>query len=66
MLEILRRKGVNKTILWIIAIVVILSFGIFADTHGPPERRCRETGKPLQIALYPADSTRFRPSALAR
>ena len=33
MLEILRRKGVNKTILWIIAIVVILSFGIFGTAY---------------------------------
>jgi len=29
MLDVLRRKGVNKTILWIIAIIIILSFGIF-------------------------------------
>ena len=29
MLEVLRRKGVNKTILWFIAIIIILSFGVF-------------------------------------
>jgi len=33
MLEILRKKGVNKTILWIIAIVIILSFGIFGTAY---------------------------------
>jgi len=33
MLEILRRKGVNKTILWFIAIVVILSFGVFGTAY---------------------------------
>jgi len=33
MLEIMRRKGVNKTILWIIAIVIILSFGIFGTAY---------------------------------
>jgi parvulin-like peptidyl-prolyl isomerase len=29
MLEVMRKKGVNKTILWIIAIIIILSFGVF-------------------------------------
>jgi peptidyl-prolyl cis-trans isomerase D len=33
MLEILRRKGVNKTILWIIAVVIILSFGVFGTAY---------------------------------
>jgi len=33
MLEVLRKKGVNKTILWIIAIVIILSFGIFGTAY---------------------------------
>ena len=33
MLEVLRRKGVNKTILWFIAIVVILSFGVFGTAY---------------------------------
>src|SRR5208283_2522074 len=33
MLEILRRKGVNKTILWFIAIVIILSFGVFGTAY---------------------------------
>jgi peptidyl-prolyl cis-trans isomerase D len=33
MLEILRRKGVNKTILWIIAIIIILSFGVFGTAY---------------------------------
>ena len=33
MLEILRKKGVNKTILWFIAIVVILSFGVFGTAY---------------------------------
>src|SRR5476651_2007470 len=33
MLEVLRRKGVNKTILWIIAIVIILSFGVFGTAY---------------------------------
>ena len=33
MLEILRRKGVNKTILWFIAIIVILSFGVFGTAY---------------------------------
>ncbi len=33
MLEILRRKGVNKTILWGIAIVIILSFGVFGTAY---------------------------------
>lgn len=33
MLEILRKKGVNKTILWIIAIVIILSFGVFGTAY---------------------------------
>ena len=33
MLEVLRRKGVNKTILWIIAIIVILSFGVFGTAY---------------------------------
>ena len=33
MLEVLRRKGVNKTILWFIAIVIILSFGVFGTAY---------------------------------
>ena len=33
MLEVLRRKGVNKTILWFIAIIVILSFGVFGTAY---------------------------------
>jgi peptidyl-prolyl cis-trans isomerase D len=33
MLEILRKKGVNKTILWFIAIIVILSFGVFGTAY---------------------------------
>lgn len=33
MLEVLRKKGVNKTILWIIAIIVILSFGVFGTAY---------------------------------
>ncbi len=33
MLGILRRKGVNKTILWIIAVVIILSFGVFGTAY---------------------------------
>ena len=33
MLEILRKKGVNKTILWIIAIIIILSFGVFGTAY---------------------------------
>ena len=33
MLEVLRKKGVNKTILWIIAIVIILSFGVFGTAY---------------------------------
>ena len=33
MLDVLRRKGVNKTILWIIAIIVILSFGVFGTAY---------------------------------
>ena len=33
MLEVLRKKGVNKAILWIIAIVVILSFGVFGTAY---------------------------------
>ncbi len=33
MLEILRKKGVNKTILWIIAVIVILSFGVFGTAY---------------------------------
>src|SRR5277367_2454996 len=33
MLEVLRRKGVNKTILWIIAIIIILSFGVFGTAY---------------------------------
>jgi len=33
MLEILRRKGVNKTILWFIAIIIILSFGVFGTAY---------------------------------
>jgi peptidyl-prolyl cis-trans isomerase D len=33
MLGVLRRKGVNKTILWFIAIVIILSFGVFGTAY---------------------------------
>src|SRR5277367_3168479 len=33
MLEVLRKKGVNKTILWIIAIIIILSFGVFGTAY---------------------------------
>jgi len=33
MLEVLRRKGVNKTILWFIAIIIILSFGVFGTAY---------------------------------
>ena len=33
MLQVLRRKGVNKTILWFIAIVIILSFGVFGTAY---------------------------------
>jgi len=33
MLEILRKKGVNKTILWIIAVIIILSFGVFGTAY---------------------------------
>ena len=33
MLEVLRKKGVNKTILWIIAVIVILSFGVFGTAY---------------------------------
>jgi len=33
MLGILRKKGVNKTILWFIAIVIILSFGVFGTAY---------------------------------
>ncbi|MBF0570433.1 MAG: SurA N-terminal domain-containing protein [Candidatus Omnitrophica bacterium] len=33
MLEVMRKKGVNKTILWIIAVVVILSFGVFGTAY---------------------------------
>jgi hypothetical protein len=33
MLHIMRRKGVNKTILWFIAIVIILSFGVFGTAY---------------------------------
>lgn len=33
MLEVLRRKGVNKTILWVIAIIIILSFGVFGTAY---------------------------------
>src|SRR5258708_2888998 len=33
MLEILRKKGVNKTVLWIIAVVIILSFGVFGTAY---------------------------------
>jgi len=33
MLEVLRKKGVNKTILWVIAIIIILSFGVFGTAY---------------------------------
>lgn len=33
MLGVLRQKGVNKTILWIIAIIIILSFGVFGTAY---------------------------------
>ncbi len=33
MLEILRKKGVNKAILWGVAIIVILSFGVFGTAY---------------------------------
>jgi len=33
MLEVLRKKGVNHTILWIIAIIIILSFGVFGTAY---------------------------------
>ena len=33
MLEVLRKKGVNKAVLWIVAIVVILSFGVFGTAY---------------------------------
>lgn len=33
MLEVLRKKGVNKTILWIIAVIIILSFGVFGTAY---------------------------------
>jgi peptidyl-prolyl cis-trans isomerase D len=33
MLEILRKKGVNKTVLWIIAVIIILSFGVFGTAY---------------------------------
>jgi len=33
MLEVLRKKGVNKTILWFIAIIIILSFGVFGTAY---------------------------------
>jgi peptidyl-prolyl cis-trans isomerase D len=33
MLEVLRKKGVNKAILWFVAIVVILSFGVFGTAY---------------------------------
>ena len=33
MLEVLRRKGVNKTILWFISIIIILSFGFFGTAY---------------------------------
>jgi len=33
MLEVLRKKGVNKAILWVIAVVIILSFGVFGTAY---------------------------------
>jgi len=33
MLKVLRRKGVNKAILWGVAIVIILSFGVFGTAY---------------------------------
>jgi len=33
MLKILRRKGVSKKILWVIAIIIILSFGFFGTAY---------------------------------
>ena len=33
MLEVLRKKGVNKAILWIVAIIIILSFGVFGTAY---------------------------------
>jgi len=33
MLKVLRKKGVSKTILWIIAIIIILSFGVFGTAY---------------------------------
>jgi len=33
MLDILRKKGVNKTILWGIAVIIILSFGVFGTAN---------------------------------
>ena len=33
MLEVLRKKGVNKAILWVVAIIIILSFGVFGTAY---------------------------------
>ncbi len=33
MLKILRKEGVMKTLLWIVAIVIVLSFGIFSNAY---------------------------------
>ncbi len=33
MLDILRKKGVNKTILWVVATIIILSFGVFGTAY---------------------------------
>ncbi len=33
MLKILRKEGVMKTLLWIVAVVIVLSFGIFSNAY---------------------------------
>ncbi len=48
MLKVLRRKGVSKIILWVLAVIIILAFGVFGSVYrmeSSAEKKLKYAGK---------------------